>query len=89
MDFSFHLGITACVLWYETRSAIAWEAWQRRSRLLNSLHEYSRPPVACKSCQSADQSQLNAEVAIHFSELKGPDMPIVIVVPKTKLCLQG
>jgi hypothetical protein len=43
--------------------------------------------MSCKSCQSEHQSNLTAEVAIHFPGLKGLDKPIVLVYPKLLVCL--
>ena len=41
----------------------------------------------CRSCQSANKSTFNGEVAIHFSGLEGLDKPIVWVFPKLLVCL--
>ncbi len=41
----------------------------------------------CRSCQSANQSTFNGEIAIHFPGLKGLDKPIVWVFPKLLVCL--
>ena len=41
----------------------------------------------CKSCQSANQSTFNGEIAIHFPGLEGLDKPIVWVFPKLLVCL--
>ena len=43
--------------------------------------------MSCKSCKSEHQSNLSAEVAIHFPGLKGLDKPIVWVFPKLLVCL--
>jgi hypothetical protein len=43
--------------------------------------------MSCKSCQSEHQSNLAAEVAIHFPGLKGLDKPIVWVYPKLVVCM--
>ena len=39
------------------------------------------------SCQSANQSTFNGEIAIHFPGLEGVDKPIVWVFPKVLVCL--
>ena len=44
--------------------------------------------MACKSCQSEYQRNLNGEIAIHFPGLQGLDKPIVWVFPKLLVCLQ-
>jgi hypothetical protein len=44
--------------------------------------------MACKSCQSEHQRNLNGEIAIHFPGLKGLDKPIVWVFPKLTVCLR-
>jgi hypothetical protein len=41
----------------------------------------------CRSCQSANQSAFNGEIAIHFPGLEGLDKPIVWVFPKLSVCL--
>ena len=41
----------------------------------------------CRSCQSANQSTFNGEIAIHFPGLEGQDKPIVWVFPKVLVCL--
>ena len=41
----------------------------------------------CRSCQSANQSTFNGEIAIHFPGLEGLDKPIVWVFPKLLVCL--
>ena len=43
--------------------------------------------MSCKSCQSQNQRNLTAEIAIHFPGLKGLDKPIVCVFPKLRVCL--
>ena len=43
--------------------------------------------MSCKSCQSRNQREFNAEIAIHFPGLKGLDKPIVWVFPKLAVCL--
>jgi len=43
--------------------------------------------MPCKSCQSEHQSNLNGEIAIHFSGLNGLDKPIVWIFPKLLVCL--
>ena len=43
--------------------------------------------MACKKCDSRNQSTFNSEVAIHFPGLKGLDKPIVWVFPKLAVCL--
>jgi hypothetical protein len=42
--------------------------------------------VPCKSCQSDNERQFNAEIALHFPGLKGLDKPIVWVFPKVVVC---
>jgi hypothetical protein len=41
----------------------------------------------CRSCQSANQSTFNGEIAIHFPGLDGLEKPIVWVFPKLLVCL--
>ena len=43
--------------------------------------------MSCKSCLSANDSNLNGEIGIHFPELKGLNKPIVWVFPKLLVCL--
>ena len=43
--------------------------------------------MACKRCDSDNQSTFNGEVAIHFPGVKGLDKPIVWVFPKLVVCL--
>ena len=43
--------------------------------------------MSCKSCLSANDSNLNGEISIHFPELKGLNKPIVWVFPKLLVCL--
>jgi hypothetical protein len=42
--------------------------------------------MACKSCGSKKQTELGAEMNIHFPGLKGLDKPIVWVFPKLLVC---
>jgi hypothetical protein len=44
--------------------------------------------MACKRCDSHNQSTFNGEVAIHFPALNGLDKPIVFVFPELVVCLQ-
>jgi hypothetical protein len=44
--------------------------------------------MSCKSCQSQNHSNLNAEIAIHFPGLEGRDKPLVWVFPKLLVCLE-
>ena len=41
----------------------------------------------CRSCQSANRSSFNGEIAIHFPGLEGLDRPIVWTFPKLLVCL--
>jgi hypothetical protein len=41
----------------------------------------------CRSCQSANGSTFNGEIAIHFRGLQGLHKPIVWVFPKIAICL--
>ena len=41
----------------------------------------------CRSCQSANQSTFDGEIAIHFPGLEGLDKPIVWVFPRLLVCL--
>jgi hypothetical protein len=41
----------------------------------------------CKSCGSSRLTDLNSEVCIHFSGLKGLDVEPIFVFPKLKVCL--
>ena len=41
----------------------------------------------CRSCQSANHSAFNSEIAVHFPGLEGLDKPIVWVFPKLLVCL--
>jgi hypothetical protein len=41
----------------------------------------------CRSCQSANRSTFNGEIAIHFPGLEGLDRPIVWVFPTLLVCL--
>jgi hypothetical protein len=43
--------------------------------------------MACKSCKSQNQRNLNGEIAIHFPGLEGLKKPIVWVFPKVLVCL--
>ncbi len=43
--------------------------------------------MSCKLCQSEQESNLTAEVAIHFPGLKGLNKPIVWVFPKLLVCM--
>jgi hypothetical protein len=43
--------------------------------------------VTCKSCGADTQSKFAAEIAIHFSELKSLEKPIVWVFPQISVCL--
>jgi len=43
--------------------------------------------MLCKSCRSVNQSGFSAETCIHFSGLKGLDLPVVFVFPKIMVCL--
>jgi len=43
--------------------------------------------MSCNSCQSQNQRNFTAEVAIHFPGLKGLDKPVVWVFPKPLVCL--
>ena len=43
--------------------------------------------MACKRCDSDNQSTFNGEVAIHFPGLEGLDKPIVWAFPKLGVCL--
>jgi hypothetical protein len=43
--------------------------------------------MTCKSCGSHNQSKFTAEIAIHFSGLKGLEKPIVWVFPELSVCL--
>jgi len=43
--------------------------------------------MSCKSCQSAHQSKVNGEIALHFPGLKNLDKPIVWVFPELVVCL--
>ena len=40
----------------------------------------------CRSCQSANKSTFNGEIAIHFTGLEGLDKPIVWVFPQIMVC---
>jgi len=41
----------------------------------------------CRSCQSANQSTFNGEIAIHFAGREGWEKPLVWVFPKLLVCL--
>ena len=43
--------------------------------------------MSCKLCQSENQRNLNGEIAIHFTGLKGRDKSIVWVFPQLLVCL--
>ena len=43
--------------------------------------------MVCKSCQSQNQRNLDAEIGIHFPGRKGLDKPPVFVFPKLLVCL--
>jgi hypothetical protein len=43
--------------------------------------------VPCKSCKSGNLRNLNGEIAIHFSGVRGLTKPIVWVSPKLVICL--
>ena len=43
--------------------------------------------MSCKSCQSQNEREFSAEVAIHFPGLNGLEKPIVWVFPKPLVCL--
>jgi hypothetical protein len=43
--------------------------------------------MSCKSCQSQNQRNFGAEIALHFPGLKDLDKPIVWMFPKALVCL--
>jgi hypothetical protein len=43
--------------------------------------------MACKRCNSDNQSTFNGEVAIHFPGIEDLDKPIVWAFPKLMVCL--
>ncbi len=43
--------------------------------------------MSCKSCQSVQQSNFKAEIAIHFPGLKDLDKPHVLIFPELLVCL--
>jgi hypothetical protein len=43
--------------------------------------------MSCKSCQSQNQRNFTAEVAIHYPGLKGLAKPIVWVFPQLLVCM--
>jgi hypothetical protein len=43
--------------------------------------------MACKQCDSDNQSIFNGEVAARFPGLKGLDKPIVLAFPTLRVCL--
>ena len=43
--------------------------------------------MACKSCQSQNQRNIDAEIGIHFPDRKGLDEPLVLVFPQPLVCL--
>ena len=44
--------------------------------------------MACKQCDSANQSRFNGEIVIHYPGLKGLDKPLVMVFQKLSVCLR-
>jgi hypothetical protein len=46
-----------------------------------------RVEMPCKSCQSQNQRNLDAEIGIHYPGRKGLDKPLVFVFPKLLVCL--
>ena len=45
-------------------------------------------PISSKSCLSHKTRRPDAEIAIHFPALKGPDRSAVLVFTKVKICLE-
>jgi len=45
-------------------------------------------PISSKSCGSHKTRRPDAEIAIHFPALKGPDRSAVLVFTKVKICLE-
>jgi len=43
--------------------------------------------MTCRSCDSEEQTQFDAEIMIHFSGLRNLDKPGVLVFPKLVICL--
>ena len=43
--------------------------------------------MACRSCRSENQTELGAEINIHFPGRRGLDKPTVMVYPKVVVCL--
>jgi hypothetical protein len=43
--------------------------------------------MSCKSCQSQNQSNLTAEIGIHFPGREGLNKPLMLVFPKLLVCL--
>jgi hypothetical protein len=43
--------------------------------------------MLCKSCQSRNQRNLNAEIGIHSPGRKGLNKPLVLVFPQVLVCL--
>lgn len=43
--------------------------------------------MTCKSCGSSGPTRFNGELAIHFPELKGLNLPVVWVFPSLLVCL--
>jgi hypothetical protein len=43
--------------------------------------------MACKSCQSERQVNLNEEIGLHLPGRKGLDKPLVLVFPNLVICL--
>jgi hypothetical protein len=43
--------------------------------------------MACESCGSENQTELGAEINIHFRRLQNLDKPSVLVFPKLLVCL--
>jgi hypothetical protein len=48
---------------------------------------HGKAAMSCKSCGSDKQTQLGAEVNIHFPGPKGMDKPAVWAFPKLTVCL--
>ena len=43
--------------------------------------------MACRSCQSKNQTELGAEINIHFPGREGLDKPAVLAYPVVVVCL--
>jgi hypothetical protein len=43
--------------------------------------------MACRSCRSENQTELDAEVNIHFAGQTGLDQPHVLACPRLTICL--